>query len=127
MSEPGIVVLRLSGRIAPADVRPLCERAHTLLEGGITSVVVCDVDALVEPDASAVDAVARLQLVVRRRGREMRVRGASQELRDLLALAGLLRVVPLCDGLLLETRGQAEQREQPLGIEEERDAGNPIS
>ncbi len=40
-------------------------------------------------DAAAVDALARVQLAVRRRGVEIRLRGVSAELRRLIALMGL--------------------------------------
>ena len=55
------------------------------------SVVVCDVEAL---DASAVtvDALARLQLTAVRHGLEIRLRGASAELVELIGLMGLERV-----------------------------------
>jgi hypothetical protein len=78
------------------------------------STIVCDVGALA-PDAVTVDALARLQLTARRLGMEMRLRHASSELQDLLAFVGLRTV------LRVEAGGQAEQREQRLGVEEERE------
>jgi hypothetical protein len=47
-----------------------------------------DVSAL-EPDLGAVDLLAGLQLLARRHGVRLRIRGASCELRDLVALSGL--------------------------------------
>ena len=82
------------------------------------SPIVCDVGA-VAPDAAAVDALARLQLDARRRGLELRLRNASSELRDLLAFCGL------GDVLGVEVGGQPEEREERLGVEEERDLGDP--
>jgi ABC-type transporter Mla MlaB component len=56
-------------------------------------VVFCDVrDA--DPDAATVDALARLQLAARRQGCEVRLRRASDELRELLAFMGLAEVLP---------------------------------
>ena len=78
------------------------------------STIVCDVGALA-PDAVAVDALARLQLIAGRLGLEIRLRDASSELQDLLAFVGLRNV------LRVEAGGQAEQREQRLGVEEERE------
>jgi hypothetical protein len=82
------------------------------------STIVCDVGALA-PDAAAVDTLARLQLTLRRLGMEMQLRHASSELQDLLAFVGLRNV------LRVEADGQAEQREQRLGVEEEREVDDP--
>jgi hypothetical protein len=80
--------------------------------------IVCDASAL-DPDALTIDALARLQLSSRRFGLEIRLRHASNELRELLAFVGLDEV------LRLEAGGQAEQREQRVGFEEERELGDP--
>jgi hypothetical protein len=82
------------------------------------STIVCDVGALAA-DAVAVDALARLQLTARRLGLEIRLRDASIELQELLAFVGLR------DVLRVEAGGQAEQREQRVGIEEERELDDP--
>jgi hypothetical protein len=66
-----------------------------------------------------VGALARLQLEARRLGLELRVVHASAELSELVAFVGL-------DGVLLvEPRRQAEQREETLGVEEERELDDP--
>jgi anti-anti-sigma regulatory factor len=78
----------------------------------------CDVRAL-PADAAAVDMLARLQLAARRVGIELRLCHASPDLRGLLALTGLDCV------LCLELERQAEEREQRLGVEEERELGDP--
>ncbi len=82
------------------------------------STIVCDVGALA-PDAVAVDVLARLQLTARRLGLEIRLRHASSELQDLLAFVGLR------DVLRVEASGQAEEREQRVGVEEERELDDP--
>jgi ABC-type transporter Mla MlaB component len=79
------------------------------------STLVCDVGVLA-PDAAAVDALARLQLDARRRGYEVVLRGASSQLLELLDLCGVRGV------LRLEPGGKPEQREERVGIEEEREA-----
>ena len=56
-------------------------------------VVFCDV-AGVEAHACMADALARLQLLARRHQCQVRLRGASPELRDLLAFMGLGDVLP---------------------------------
>ena len=82
------------------------------------STIVCDVGAL-SPDAAAVEALARLQLAARRAGLELRLRRASSELRDLLVFCGL------DDVLRVEAGGQAEEREDRRGAEEERELDDP--
>ena len=57
------------------------------------TIVLCDVDG-VAADAAAVEALARLQLVARRAGCELRLRNASPELRELVAFMGLRDVLP---------------------------------
>jgi len=62
-----------------------------------TIEIVCDVGALVDPDAATVDALARLQLISGRLGLRIVLRHASPELRELLTFLGLENVVPLAD------------------------------
>ena len=126
-AEPSAIVLEIGGRLARADLAGLCERVRALLERSNAEVVVCDVGALVDPDAVTVDALARLQLTARRLGRDVRLRDASSALRDLLVLAGLNEVLPRCGGLGLRSRGQTEEREQDRGVEEEADPVDPIA
>lgn len=85
-------------------------------------LIVCDVAALADPDLGTVDALARLQLTAQRCGRRVRLQHACVELRGLLDLTGLSEVVA---GLSLEPRGEPEEREPALRVEEERDPGDP--
>ena len=71
-------------------------------------------------DLEVVDALARLQLAARRAGRSIRLVNPSQELRDLLELAGLLDVVPSA----FESLGKAEGSEE-LWIQEMVEPGDP--
>ena len=80
--------------------------------------IVCDVGG-VDPDAVTIDALARVQLASRRVGFELRLRHASCELQELLAFVGLAEV------LRVEAGGEAEQREQRVGVEEERELDEP--
>jgi ABC-type transporter Mla MlaB component len=114
----------ISGPITRAAIAGLCARVREALEGSGAELVVCDVGALVDPDAATVDAVARLQLTARRLGGQVRLRRARVELRELLVLAGLDDVVS-CAPSGLELRGQAEEREQAGRVEEEADPGDP--
>lgn len=77
----------------------LCACLRALLVDGDTGFIICDVGALVDPDAVTVDALARLQLTARQYGRQLRLRHASLELRELLAFMGLRDVVSLATGV----------------------------
>jgi hypothetical protein len=90
------------------------------MTGRRPSTIDCDVGALA-PDAATVDVLARLQLAARRLGREVRLRNASGELRDLIAFVGLR------DVLRVEPGWEPEEREQPLRVEEERELDDPAS
>jgi ABC-type transporter Mla MlaB component len=125
--EANAIHVVISGPITRAAIARLCERVGVALEGSSADLVVCDVGALVDPDAATVDALARLQLTARRLGCQVRLRDARGELRELLTLVGLGEVVPLWAPLRLEPGGQAEDREQVFGVEEEADPGDPIA
>jgi ABC-type transporter Mla MlaB component len=119
----GRVSIVLGGPLAPAQVPTLWERVKTLVEGR-PALVECDVAAIRRADAEVVEALCRLQVAARRAGCRIVLRHPHGELRDLLELMGLSEVVPC--GSDLETRREPEQREPPPGIEEKRDAGDPI-
>jgi ABC-type transporter Mla MlaB component len=61
----------------------------------VLTVVFCDVQGFAA-DAVTVDALARLQLAARRHQCQVQLRGASNELRALVALMGLRDVLPCC-------------------------------
>ena len=82
--------------------------------------IVLDVTAFA-PDALTLDALARLQLSARRQGRQLRLREPSTELRELIAFAGL------SDVLRVEPSRQAEEGEQRVGVEEERELDDPTA
>ncbi len=115
-------VLILTGRLDRAGIPPMLERLRALLAGRGGGTVVCDVGGLDgAPDALLLDALARLQLTALRHGGRIRLRGAGSALRELLALSGL-------DGSAgrgLEMCGEAEEREEPLGVEEGVEPGDP--
>lgn len=116
--SPATIVLAIGGPIAPADVPDLCKRVRVVLESSDAELVVCDVGALTDPDAVAVDALARMQLTARRLGHQLRLRHASGELKQLLAFTGLRGVVLVSDASRLRPWWQAEKREQVRGVEE---------
>jgi ABC-type transporter Mla MlaB component len=118
----GPAVLVLTGRLTRAGIPPLVERLRALLAERGGGTVLCDVGGLDgAPDAVLIDAIARLQLTARRHGGRIRLRGAGSALRGLLALTGLGEL----PGLGFEACGEAEQREEPLGVEEGVEPGDP--
>ena len=58
----------------------------------------CDVSALTNADELALETLTRLQLAAQRMGTSIRLRNASAQLIDLLALFGLSDVLPVVDG-----------------------------
>jgi ABC-type transporter Mla MlaB component len=90
MAGPGphTVVFAIRGPIEREDLPGLCDRVCAVLAGSDADIAVCDVYD-VQPDAVTVDALARLQVAARRHGCRVRLRNASSELRELVALMGL--------------------------------------
>jgi ABC-type transporter Mla MlaB component len=122
-----VTVLVVGGPIARADVPGLCARVSELLahaDGEPCAWLVCDVRAVGAGDAVTVDALARMQLAAKRRGRQIRVRHASPDLERLLSFCAL------SDVLRLEAAGsepvrQAEHREQAGRVEERVEPDDP--
>jgi hypothetical protein len=71
-----------------------------------------------KPTAATVDQIARLELAARRCGCELELTNADPWLLDLIGFVGLGEV------LRVESRRQAEEREQPGGVQEEGDLCN---
>jgi ABC-type transporter Mla MlaB component len=113
--------LKVPAPIGRADVPALCERAERVLKAGPGSSLDCDVADLGSPDLATIEALARVELTAMRLGGDIRLRGASVELLELLALCGL----PI--ELALEAEGQPEQREEAGRVEEERDPTDPVA
>lgn len=67
------------------------------------------------PDIASVEDMARLRLCLRRAGYELRLANVGEELRSVIDLAGLTET------LGVEVQGQPEEREEPGGVEKERD------
>jgi ABC-type transporter Mla MlaB component len=91
-SSPRTITFAIWGPIARDDMPGLSERVCSLLERSGASVANCNVRG-VSADLVTVDALARLQLVARRRRCVIRLQGASDELRDLVAFMGLADVL----------------------------------
>ena len=92
MTAPTIA-FAISFPLSRADLADLCESMCASRETSGAEIVLCDVSG-VEPDAPTVDALARLQLGARRHGCRVQLRGASRELRELIAFMGLCDVLP---------------------------------
>lgn len=90
MAGPGphTVVFAIRGPIEREDLPGLCDRVCAVLAGSDADIAECDVYDI-QPDAVTVDALARLQVAARRHGCRVRLRNASSELRELVALMGL--------------------------------------
>ena len=101
----------------------LCERLGSLLDAVGPERVDCDCGGLQFADLALVDALARLQLTAARRGRAVRLRRAPAELAELVALTGLTTILRLG----VEVGRKPEQREEPVGVQEEGDAADPIA
>jgi hypothetical protein len=80
--------------------------------------IVCDASAL-HADAASLDTLARMRLAAKRVGLELRIERLPDDLRSLLDFAGL------AEALGLEPRREPEQREDALGVQEERHLGDP--
>ena len=80
------------GPIARDDLPGLCDRVCALLAAAGASVALCDVTG-VAADAVTVDALARLQLAAKRNRCLIQLRGASDDLRALVAFMGLQDVL----------------------------------
>jgi len=122
--HPKTIVLVVDS-LEPDDVPALLERVGPDIVGGDTTIILCDLARLADADMATVDALARLALRARRMGCSVSLRDPSTEILELVGLAGLGEVLPCAPGSGLEVVGQSEEREEPRGVEEERDAGDP--
>jgi anti-anti-sigma regulatory factor len=92
----GALVVVVDGRMDATRLRVLVGWVRGLLAAGRATHIECDVAGLAPADIEVVDALARLALIARRHGTRVCVRDPSPELRELLDLAGLGRVLPVC-------------------------------
>ena len=122
--QPKTILLAVDS-LDPDDVANLMERMGPGIVHGDATLILCDLAGLADADMATVDALARLALRARRMGCGVNLRDPSTELLELLGLAGLGEVLPCAPASGLEMLGQPEEREEPLGVEEERDAGDP--
>jgi ABC-type transporter Mla MlaB component len=84
--------LALWAPLVPGDLQGLARRLCTEIVPGVRTAFL-DVH-VARADALTVDALAQLQLLAKRRGCQVRLRGCSPELRDLVSFMGLDNVLP---------------------------------
>jgi ABC-type transporter Mla MlaB component len=82
------VSLTIRGPLERDDLAGLFARTCALLHSARPELLCCELEA-VAPDAVAVDALARLALAARRCGCSVCLRGACDELHELIAFMGL--------------------------------------
>jgi hypothetical protein len=117
------MVVRAPG--SPGEIEGFCDRVASVLETCEVDMVVCDVGSLARPGAETVDALARLQLTIKRCGNRLRLANADDDLVDLLRWMGLDGVLSLLGASPLERERQAEEGEESLGVQEESDSLDP--
>ena len=122
--QPNTIILAVDS-LDPDEVPDLIERLGPGIVRGDSTIILCDLARLADADMATVDALARLALRARRMGCAVTLRDPSTELLELVGLAGLDEVLPCAPVSGVEVIGQPEEREEPLGVEEERDAGDP--
>jgi ABC-type transporter Mla MlaB component len=120
----GMVLFVVRPPIDRSDIPGVCDRLSRLLSRCADGIVVADLADLVDVDAVTVDLVARLHLTAIRRGRQVQLHGAGPRLVQLLALVGLTHLSQLND-TGVESRRQAEEREQLGRVEERVDPDDP--
>jgi ABC-type transporter Mla MlaB component len=86
--QAGTITFEIRGPLGREDLPGLYERVCRLLALSRPVLAFCEVVG-VAPNAIALEALARLALVARRRGCAVRLRGASPALLELVAFAGL--------------------------------------
>jgi anti-anti-sigma regulatory factor len=90
------VDLVLDGVADDRAVREWCSHVRSLLAAGGADVITCDVEGLDGAAGAVLDALARLQLTARRCGGDIRLRHPHGALEELVAIAGLAEVLPVC-------------------------------
>lgn len=130
-------VLVLGQVVAAGDLAGLCARVDEAARGappGDLLVVLVDVSALTRTDLAALDVLGRLRLHTVRAGGTLRLWRAGPRMRLLLDLTGLRAALPShpdgsadeLGGFVAQQHGrEPEQREQPLGVQEVVDPGDP--
>lgn len=86
-------LLGVGRAVTAADVPDLCVRAAAAAATAGSRSVACDLQEVGETDLGTVDALARLTLTLARSGLDVHFLAAPADLRALVELVGLRRVV----------------------------------
>jgi hypothetical protein len=89
---PSEITLALWAPLVPGDLMGLARRLCEQIAPGVR-IAFLDVQ-VARAEAVTDDAMAQLQLLAKRRGCQVRLRGCSRELRELVAFMGLDSVLP---------------------------------
>lgn len=93
-APPPAITFLVSGRIERSGIAELCARVRALVTCDGPGLLLCDVGTITDPDAATVEALARIRLIAKRLGWELRLAHECRELRELLELMGLSDVLP---------------------------------
>jgi anti-anti-sigma factor len=94
-TEPDTLVLTPDGTIHAGEVPALLTAADALLDEGSRTTVVLDLSLVRTPGLAAIDALMRLHLLARRRGRSLKIRHITPRLEQALQQTGLSVSLPL--------------------------------
>lgn len=94
-TEPETLVLTPDGSIETGEVPALLEMAARLLDDEPRGTVVLDLSLLRLSGLAAIDALMRLHLIARRRGRPLLIRHTPGPLGRALERTGLSETLPL--------------------------------
>ena len=103
---PAAVTLELRAPFVRGYVEWLCARLAASLPHEGQALVICDLRLVENPDMETVEGLARLQLTAKRAGCELRLRNASDALRELLDVAGLEEVILLEHSIDPDSQGR---------------------
>jgi anti-anti-sigma factor len=93
-TEPDALVLTPDGHIDTRDVHALLAAVARLLDDEPRGRVVLDLSLVRTPGLATIDALMRLHLSTRRRGRPMLIRHTPAMLEQALAMTGLSDTLP---------------------------------
>ena len=110
----------LAGRIGPGEAPELSDVVRAIAQLAVDGPLPCDCGGIEDPDIGTIEALARMALTARRLGRGLEIQRSRADLRELLALSGLV-------GLAVEVVGEPEEREEASRVEEEDDPADPVA
>jgi len=88
------VIFTTGDAIERSDISVICRNVRTSIEHTSAEWVAFDMAALVHVDAVVVEALARLQLNLKRMGCTLQIRNVRPRLQELVRFMGLEEVLP---------------------------------